>query len=322
MDFELWWLLPIPVLFFGLGWIAARIDIKHLLRESRALPLSYFRGLNFLLNEQPDKAIESFIEVVKVDPQTIDLHFALGSLFRRQGEIERATRMHQNLLDRPNLPPDKREAALFELAQDFHRAGLLDRAEELFTKLDGTTFEAYCVDFDTSVFGPTLPDPPGTYDATRGDMSAWVDGSGLPSSGSGQRAAWLYNEFATTFDPDATSDLGKRQRSALQMAIWNGLYDSDFTVADNGLASNTVYFIEDNHALTALADTYLAALLAAGPLVGSSDAAWLKLSANGVDAQDFIGPTSVPEPASVLLLGAGMAALAAFRSRKSLPRRG
>jgi len=188
--------------------------------------------------------------------------------------------------------------------------------------LDGTTFEAYCVDFDTSVFGPTLPDPPGTYDATRGDMSAWVDGSGLPSSGSGQRAAWLYNEFATTFDPDATSDLGKRQRSALQMAIWNGLYDSDFTVADNGLASNTVYFIEDNHALTALADTYLAALLAAGPLVGSSDAAWLKLSANGVDAQDFIGPTSVPEPASVLLLGAGMATLAAFRSRKSLPGRG
>jgi len=141
MDFELWWLLPIPAIFFGLGWIAARIDIKHLLRESRALPLSYFRGLNFLLNEQPDKAIESFIEVVKVDPQTIDLHFALGSLFRRQGEIERAIRMHQNLLDRVDLPADKRTMATYELAQDFHRAGLLDRAEELFTKLDGTAFE-------------------------------------------------------------------------------------------------------------------------------------------------------------------------------------
>jgi lipopolysaccharide biosynthesis regulator YciM len=151
-DFELWWLLPIPVLFFGLGWMAARIDIKHLLRESRALPLSYFRGLNFLLNEQPDKAIESFIEVVKVDPQTIDLHFALGSLFRRQGEIERATRMHQNLLDRPNLPADKREAALFELAQDFHRAGLLDRAEELFTKLDGTAFEHPSLGFLISIY--------------------------------------------------------------------------------------------------------------------------------------------------------------------------
>jgi len=152
MEFELWWLLPIPAVFFALGWIAARIDIKHLLRESRALPLSYFRGLNFLLNEQTDKAIESFIEVVKVDPQTIDLHFALGSLFRRQGEIDRATRMHQNLLDRPNLPADKRQAAVFELAQDFHRAGLLDRAEELFTKLDGTPYEHQSLGFLISIY--------------------------------------------------------------------------------------------------------------------------------------------------------------------------
>src|SRR5215471_8247723 len=152
MDFELWWLLPLPALFFAMGWIAARIDIKHLLRESRALPLSYFRGLNFLLNEQPDKAIESFIEVVKVDPQTIDLHFALGSLFRRQGEIDRATRMHQNLLDRSDLPADKRQAAVFELAQDFHRAGLLDRAEELFTKLDGSPFEHPSLGFLISIY--------------------------------------------------------------------------------------------------------------------------------------------------------------------------
>ncbi len=152
MDFDLWWLLPIPAVFFALGWIAARIDIKHLLRESRALPLSYFRGLNFLLNEQPDKAIESFIEVVKVDPQTIDLHFALGSLFRRQGEVERAIRMHQNLLDRPDLPADKRQAAVFELAQDFHRAGLLDRAEELFSRLEGSPFEHPSLGFLLSIY--------------------------------------------------------------------------------------------------------------------------------------------------------------------------
>lgn len=152
MDFDLWWLLLIPPLFFALGWIAARIDIKHLLHESRAMPLSYFRGLNFLLNEQPDKAIESFIEVVKVDPQTIDLHFALGSLFRRQGEIDRAIRMHQNLLDRSDLPADKRQAAMFELAQDFHRAGLLDRAEELFARLDGTSFEHPSIGFLLSIY--------------------------------------------------------------------------------------------------------------------------------------------------------------------------
>src|SRR5512132_1592407 len=151
-DFELWWLLPIPALLFATGWSAARIDIKHLLRESRALPLSYFRGLNFLLSEQPDKAIESFIEVVKVDPQTIDLHFALGSLFRRQGEIDRAIRMHQNLLDRPDLASDKRQAVVYELAQDFHRAGLLDRAEELFTKLAGTPFEHASLGFLLSIY--------------------------------------------------------------------------------------------------------------------------------------------------------------------------
>src|ERR1700730_13157712 len=135
MDFELWWLLPIPALFFAMGWIAARIDIKHLLRESRALPLSYFRGLNFLLNEQPDKAIESFIEVVKVDPQTIDLHFALGNLFRRQGEIDRAIRMHQNLLDRPDLPADKRQTAVVQLAEVFHLQGCAHGREALFPGL-------------------------------------------------------------------------------------------------------------------------------------------------------------------------------------------
>ena len=137
MEFEFWWLLAFP-LFFGLGWLAARIDIKHLVSESRSLPRSYFKGLNFLLNEQPDKAIEAFIEVVKVDPETIELHFALGSLFRRRGETERAIRMHQNLLERGDLGQEQRLAALFELGQDYLKAGLLDRAEEVFVKLRDT----------------------------------------------------------------------------------------------------------------------------------------------------------------------------------------
>ncbi len=137
MEFEFWWLLAFP-LFFGLGWLAARIDIKHLVSESRSLPRSYFKGLNFLLNEQPDKAIEAFIEVVKVDPETIELHFALGSLFRRRGETERAIRMHQNLLERGDLGQEQRLAALFELGQDCLKAGLLDRAEDVFVKLRDT----------------------------------------------------------------------------------------------------------------------------------------------------------------------------------------
>lgn len=140
MEFEYWWLLALP-LFFALGWMAARVDIKQLLSESRRMPSSYFKGLNFLLNEQPDKAIEAFIEVVKVDPETIELHFALGSLFRRRGEVERAIRMHQNLLDRNDLPQEFREDALYELAQDYFKAGLLDRAEELLLRLEGTRHE-------------------------------------------------------------------------------------------------------------------------------------------------------------------------------------
>ena len=139
MEFEIWWLLSIP-LFFGLGWIAARIDIKQLLSESRSLPKGYFKGLNFLLNEQPDKAIDAFIEIVKLDPETADLHFALGNLFRRRGETERAIRMHQNLLLRPDLPPEQRMQAQYELGQDFLKAGLLDRAEEVFQELTETPY--------------------------------------------------------------------------------------------------------------------------------------------------------------------------------------
>src|SRR5471032_651771 len=138
MEFEIWWLLALP-LFFSLGWLAARVDIKQLVSESRSLPRAYFKGLNFLLNEKPDEAIEAFIEVVKVDPETVELHFALGSLFRRRGEYDRAIRMHQHLLERADLAPEQRSAAVFELGQDYLKAGILDRAEEVFQKLsDGS----------------------------------------------------------------------------------------------------------------------------------------------------------------------------------------
>src|SRR6187549_670512 len=134
VEFEYWWLLGLP-LFFGLGWMAARVDIRQIVTESRALPRSYFKGLNFLLNEQPDKAIEAFIEVVKVDPETVELHFALGSLFRRRGEYDRAIRMHQNLLDRADLAGEQKLQAQVELGQDYLKAGILDRAEEVFQRL-------------------------------------------------------------------------------------------------------------------------------------------------------------------------------------------
>jgi lipopolysaccharide assembly protein B len=135
MDLDFWWLLIIPVAF-AFGWMASRYDLKTLLSENATLPRSYFRGLNFLLNEQHDKAIDAFIEVAKLDPETIELHFALGNLFRRRGETDRAIRVHQNLLSRADLPVTERDHALFELGQDFLKAGLLDRAEEAFKSLE------------------------------------------------------------------------------------------------------------------------------------------------------------------------------------------
>src|SRR6476646_5830777 len=139
MEFEIWWLLGIPV-FFALGWIAARVDIKQLVSESRSLPRGYFKGLNFLLNEQPDKAIDAFIEIVKLDPETADMHFALGNLFRRRGETERAIRVHQNLLARPDLPTEQRQHAQYELGMDYLKAGLLDRSEETFNLLLNSSY--------------------------------------------------------------------------------------------------------------------------------------------------------------------------------------
>ena len=141
MEFEIWWLLFIPI-FFILGWIAARVDIRQLISESRSLPRGYFNGLNFLLNDQHDKAIDAFIEVLKLDPEMVDLHFALGNLFRRRGETERAIRVHQNLLLRPDLPLEQQTQANYELGQDYLKAGLLDRAEETFGLLLNSTYSA------------------------------------------------------------------------------------------------------------------------------------------------------------------------------------
>lgn len=137
MEFDYTWLLALP-LFFILGWIAARVDVSRLLNESSTLPASYFRGLNFLISEQPDKAIEAFTEALKVDSDTLELHFALGNLFRRTGEMDRAIRLHQGLLEREGLDETTRLMALAELSQDYLKAGLLDRAEELLVKLTET----------------------------------------------------------------------------------------------------------------------------------------------------------------------------------------
>lgn len=141
MDFDLQWLLLGLPIVFGLGWVASRFDLRQWRKEQRDSPKAYFKGLNFLLNEQHDKAIDAFIEAVQHDPDTTDLHFALGNLFRRRGEYERAVRVHQHLLNRADLPQSERERAQQALAQDFLTAGLFDRAEQAWQALAGTAFD-------------------------------------------------------------------------------------------------------------------------------------------------------------------------------------
>ncbi|MEQ1768076.1 MAG: lipopolysaccharide assembly protein LapB, partial [Methylotenera sp.] len=119
-----------------LGWLAARVDLKQLLAESTALPAAYFKGLNFLITNQQDKAIEAFTEAVQANTDSLELHFALGSLFRKRGEVDRAIHLHLNLLEKMELEPQQKLAVTAELAQDYLKAGLLDRAEELFESLN------------------------------------------------------------------------------------------------------------------------------------------------------------------------------------------
>jgi len=134
---DLLWLLLLLPLAAASGWYASYRDQRR--KKSQfpdgSLSQDYFRGINHLLNEQPDKAIEVFTQMLEVNTETVETHLALGSLFRRRGEVERAIRIHQNLIARPTLDKAQRSQALCELAQDYHKAGLLDRAENLFLEL-------------------------------------------------------------------------------------------------------------------------------------------------------------------------------------------
>jgi len=134
MEFEPWYLSALPVLF-AVGWWARGHEARVRAADQGAAPRSLFRGLQLLLSDQPDRAIDAFIEVVKLDPETIELHYALGSLFRRRGEIDRAVRIHNYLLSRADLPAAERANALAELGQDYLNGGMIDRAENAFGRL-------------------------------------------------------------------------------------------------------------------------------------------------------------------------------------------
>jgi lipopolysaccharide biosynthesis regulator YciM len=123
------------LLLAAAGWALGRFGERDEEDVAPPLNIDYLKGLNFLLNEQTDQALEHFLAMVRVDDKTIETHFALGSLFRRRGEVDRAIRIHQNIIARPDLAAEQRDQALFSLAKDYLHAGLLDRAEKLFVRL-------------------------------------------------------------------------------------------------------------------------------------------------------------------------------------------
>ena len=131
---ELFFLL-LPVAAFYGWYMGVRSVYQKKQREGNKLSRDYVKGLNFLLNEQPDKAVDHFIALLDVDDETIETHLALGNLFRQNGEVERAIRIHQNLIARPSLTLEQRDLAMLQLGKDFYQAGLFDRSEETFTQL-------------------------------------------------------------------------------------------------------------------------------------------------------------------------------------------
>ncbi|MCH8867133.1 MAG: lipopolysaccharide assembly protein LapB [Proteobacteria bacterium] len=135
------------LLLAAAGWALGRFGERDEENPPPPLNIDYLKGLNFLLNEQTDQALEHFLEMVRVDNKTIETHFALGSLFRRRGEVDRAIRIHQNIIARPDLAPEQRDQALFSLSKDYFRAGLLDRAENLFVRLaEGSRYQVQALE--------------------------------------------------------------------------------------------------------------------------------------------------------------------------------
>ncbi|HEU5295452.1 MAG TPA: lipopolysaccharide assembly protein LapB [Burkholderiaceae bacterium] len=210
MDFDLQWLLIGLPIAFAFGWIASRLDIGQWRRAQREAPKAYFHGLNLLLNEQHDKAIDAFIEAVQRDPDTTELHFALGNLFRRRGEFERAVRVHQHLLHRADLSAADHARAQHALAQDFVKAGLLDRAEEAYRELEGTSY-----DIEARLARLALAERARDW-RTAAQMAQRLEASGTGSYATRLAHHWceLSLQAADAGDDEADDDALKRAREA------------------------------------------------------------------------------------------------------------
>ena len=142
MELEIWWLALCP-LFFGMGWLAARIDMRTVLKQAMSIPAGFFKSLDALVENKTGIAVQALDEVVDQQPQAIELQLTLGKLYRKRGENDKAIRLHQALLESPDLSGDERNRVSFELGLDFQNAGLVDRAEGVFnTLLDTNTAQS------------------------------------------------------------------------------------------------------------------------------------------------------------------------------------
>jgi lipopolysaccharide biosynthesis regulator YciM len=141
------------LLLAAAGWAMGRFGERDEEDAPPPLNIDYLKGLNFLLNEQTDQALEHFLKMVRVDDKTMETHFALGSLFRRRGEVDRAIRIHQNIIARPDLASEQKDQALYSLAKDYLAAGLLDRAENLFARLaEGSRYQVQALEALCSIY--------------------------------------------------------------------------------------------------------------------------------------------------------------------------
>jgi len=142
VEFEIWWLLIIPF-FFALGWISARIDIKHIISETTDLPVSYFKGLNYILFQEYEKASESFSDALRIKPDSLELHFIQGNILRKLGKIDQAINLHNKLLNQKELTDQQIESVKAELIQDFFTAGFYDRCEKLINEISNNQYEEF-----------------------------------------------------------------------------------------------------------------------------------------------------------------------------------
>ncbi|EGV35380.1 lipopolysaccharide assembly protein LapB [Neisseria weaveri] len=141
MDYEIWMLLLLIFLlpvFFAMGWFAARVDMKAVLKQAKTVPGGFYKSLDALVDSNSSKAARELSEVIDQQPQSYDLNLTLGKLYRQRGENDKAINMHRALLDSPDTVGEKREQVLFELGQNYQSAGLVDRAEQIFLNLQNS----------------------------------------------------------------------------------------------------------------------------------------------------------------------------------------